>query len=80
MKRNSSIFFTMILSLLFFANLAFSKSLQEQNSLPHLKEVGETIQLIVDGKTFLVLGGEQKKEGRRMSSPRLTSTPQRLAS
>jgi hypothetical protein len=31
---------------------------QEVNSLPHLRKQGTATQLVVDGKPFLVLGGE----------------------
>ncbi|MFA5293598.1 MAG: DUF5597 domain-containing protein [Phycisphaerae bacterium] len=31
---------------------------QKSNSIPHLKKQGNVIQLIVDGKPFLILGGE----------------------
>ena len=38
--------------------LAFSASSQTPSALPHLRKQGSTAQLFVDGKPFLILGGE----------------------
>ncbi len=48
-------FFFAILPIIFTAIIL---NAQENNSLPHLQKLGASTQLIVDGKPFIILGGE----------------------
>ena len=51
--------FALFLALFFACFLASSNTISAQDAnLPHLEKRGATIQLIVDGKPFLMLGGE----------------------
>ncbi len=51
--------FALFLTLFFACFLASSNTISAQDAnLPHLEKRGATIQLIVDGKPFLMLGGE----------------------
>jgi hypothetical protein len=46
------------LSILVLLSIAFTTSHAQQTSIPHLEKNGNTTQLIVQGKPFLILGGE----------------------
>ena len=50
--------FCRLLILLLFAAIAAARLPAQQNSAPHLEKRGAATQLIVDGKPFLILGGE----------------------
>jgi len=41
-----------------FYKISFSSAQQQTNTIPHLRNQGNTKQLVVNGKPFLVLGGE----------------------
>lgn len=49
---------TVVLAFALFAMCALSLHGVQENSLPHLRQQGTATQLVVDGKPFLILGGE----------------------
>ena len=49
---------TVVVGSALFAMCALSVHGVQENSLPHLRQQGTATQLVVDGKPFLILGGE----------------------
>ena len=56
--RTNRIFLVILICLISFSCKQQIQTVQKQKEIPHLKKMGNATQLIVDGKPFLVLGGE----------------------